>query len=615
MVLARAAGVALFLIPLTATAQGAPRVADYTLTATLDPRAHVVHGEGTIRWTNPSAVAVSELWLHQYLNAFSGPGTYFARTSTPGSFVAHPPHWGGLAIETLRTEDGADLLPSATRDPAVPGDASQLHVTLPRRVAPGESIALAVRFTATLPEAIARTGYAGSFHLVAQWFPKVAVLEADGTWAHFPFHANSEFYADFGRYDVRLRYPQGYTVGATGACTEGPALVDGLMEERHVVDGVHDFAFAAWDRFHTAERTISRVAVRVLHAAGDEASAARTLDVMTGALPAFERRFGEYPYPLLTVVLPPPGAEAMSGMEYPTLITTGSAWWAPRRARLVEYVTLHEFGHQYFYGLVASNEHRYPFLDEGFCEYATARVAEDLFGPGGPVLDLPLLGPRLDVWSWEALQAGSIAHALPVDLAADEYPSWSRYGESVYPRAAIVLRTMERRVGTRTFSTLLRAYVDRARYTHPTPEVFYGVVRERLGVAWERFAREAMGTPWRYNLALTSAVSSRGADGRWRGYAVVDREGTFDLPVNVALTDVRGHRTVVRIANDRPLTVVPYEGAAALHDAVVDPEDTLPLEARRLDNARLADEQAAPTTPMVARVAHWIAVALGSVGP
>lgn len=615
MHLARAAGVALLLSPTLASAQQAPRVADYALTATLDPARHTVHADGTIRWTNPSTVAVSDLWLHQYLNAFSGPRTHFMRTAPPGVWNTRPARWGRLVIESMRTQDGADLLATATHDPAVPGDESQLHVTLPRAVAPGESVTLSVRFTATLPETVARTGYNGTYHLVGQWFPKVAVLERDGTWAHFPFHAQSEFYSDFGRYDVRLRYPRGYVVGATGARTEGPAPVDGLMEERRVIEGVHDFAFTAWDHFRVSERRLHGVTVTVLHAPGDERGAARTLDLMAGALPPFRWRFGPYPYPVLTVVLPPPGAEATGGMEYPTLITTGSLWWAPRRLRDVEYVTLHEFGHQYFYGLVASNEHRFPFLDEGFCEYATARVMEDLFGPGGPVVDLPLLGPRFDAWSWEALGSASIAYPLAVDLGADEFPSWGRYGEHVYPRAAIVLRTMERRLGTRAFTDTLRAYVDRARYTHPTPEVFYGVVRERLGPPWESFARTALSTPWRYNLAVTAAVSAKDPDGRWRGHATIDREGPFDLPVNVVLTDVRGRRTVVRIANDRPLTVVPYEGADALRSVSVDPEGTLPLELRRLDNARLAESHTAPVTPLVSRVAYWIALALGSVGP
>ena len=615
MALARAVGAALVLLPMGALAQPAPRVADYTLTATLDPVGHTVRADGTIRWTNPSTVAVSELWLHQYLNGFAGPRTYFMRTRSGDAWPAHPPRWGRLAVESLRTADGVDLLATATHDPAVPDDTSQLHVALPRAVPPGASITLAVRFTATLPEAVARTGYHGTFHMVAQWFPKVAVLERDGTWSHFPFHANSEFYADFGQYDVRIRYPRGYVVGATGPRVEGPALVDGLMEERHVIEGVHDFAFAAWNRFRRADRTIGRVNVHVLHAPGDERSAARSLEVMAGALPAFERRFGEYPYRVLTIVLPPPGAEATAGMEYPTLITTGAQWWLPRRVRDVEYVTLHEFGHQYFYGMVASNEHRYPFLDEGFCEYATARVMEDLFGRGGPIVDLPLAGPRFDTWAWEALGSAGVAHPLPLDLGADEYPSWGRYGEHVYSRTAIVLRTLERRVGTRVFAATLRAYVDRARYTHPTPEAFYAVVRERLGAPWEAFVRTAFETPWRYNLAVTEAVSARDPGGRWRGRAVIDREGPFALPVNVVFTDVRGRRRVVRIPNDRPVTVVPYEGDAALRSVSVDPEDTIPLELRRLDNARMAHERTAPVLPLVGRVAYWVALALGSVGP
>ncbi len=601
-----------------ASAQAAPRVADYTLTATLDPVAHVVDAEGTVRWTNPSAVPVRELWLHTYLNAFASEQTYFMRSRNGDAWPAHPPHWGRLELRALRTDDGADLLPAVATDPAVPDDATQLRVPLPREVAPGASVTLRMSFRAVLPEAVARTGWTGSFHMVGQWFPKVAVLERDGTWARFPFHANSEFYADYGRYDVRLRYPSTYSVGATGAVVEGPARVGAMTEERRVAEGVHDFAFVAWDRFRHADRRIGAVDVRVLHGAGDEREAARTLDVLGAAMPAFARRFGPYPYPVLTVVLPPPGAEAAGGMEYPTLITTGGAWWTPRRARFVEYVTLHEYGHQYFYGLLGSDEHGHPFLDEGFCEYATARVMEDVYGPGAPLVDLPLLGPRFDVWAWEALASGAIAHAQPVDTPAPGFPTWERYGAHVYARTAVVLRTLERRVGAGAFAATMRAYADAGRFGHPTPDTFYAAVRATLGERWEAFARTALATPWTYNLAVTGASSARGADGRWRGRAVIDREGPFALPVDVVFTDVRGGRVMVRIPNDRPTTVVPYEGGAELASVVVDPDDTLPLEVRRADNARVVVRrpgEVPPALPLVMRLAYWAALALTELGP
>ena len=614
----RALVAALALRSAGAVAQVPPRVADYSLTATLDPVYHTVDGEGTIRWTNPSRVGVRELWFHQYLNAFSGERTLFMQSRNGDAWPAHPPHWGRLELRSLRTADGADLLASSTADPAVPGDTSQLHVVLARTVSPGEAITLSVAFRAVLPEAVARTGYHGTFHMVAQWFPKLAVLERDGTWAHFPFHANSEFYADYGRYDVRIRYPIGYFVGATGQTVEGPAMVRGMLEERHVVEGVHDFAFAAWDRFRRADRRVGEVAVRVWYAAGDGREADRTLDVLAQAMPAFARRFGTYPYPVLTVVIPPPGAEATGGMEYPTLITTGSAWWTPRRVRVVEYVTIHEYGHQYFYGLLGSDEHHHPFLDEGFCEYATARVMEDLYGGGGPLVDVPALGPRLDAWSWESSGSGAITHAQPVDAAAPDYPTWDRYGAHVYARTAVILRTMERSVGSARFEETLRAYVAAGRFGHPTPELFFSTVGATLGTSWEAFARSAFTTPWTYNLAVTGASSSRDPDGRWRGRAVIDREGPFALPVDVAFTDVRGGRTMVRIANDRPTTVVPFDGNAELASVEVDPAGTLALESRRADNARVvvrARGSVPAALPFVARVAYWLALFLGGSGP
>src|SRR5207253_63210 len=118
-----------------------------------------------------------------------------------------------------------------------------------------ESIELDVVFDDKLPSVIARTGYSGTFHFVAQWFPKIARLEPDGTWAHFPFHKLSEFYADFGSYDVTITVPESYVVGATGPVTE-TRVEQGWRTERHVETNIHDFAWTAWNEYQQQGETI-----------------------------------------------------------------------------------------------------------------------------------------------------------------------------------------------------------------------------------------------------------------------------------------------------------------------------------------------------------------------
>src|SRR5690606_13324849 len=127
-----------------------------------------------------------------------------------------------------------------------------------------------------LPTVVERTGYHGSFHMVAQWFPKIAKVEADGTFAHFPFHHLGEFYADYGSYDVTLDVPSGFTVGATGRAVESKDE-GGRHVERHVQKSVHDFAWTAFDGWREKTERIADVDVRVLYPRGYESQADREL--------------------------------------------------------------------------------------------------------------------------------------------------------------------------------------------------------------------------------------------------------------------------------------------------------------------------------------------------
>ena len=171
---------------------------------------------------------VSELWLHLYLNAFRNNESTFMRESGGQLRSDRMPDggWGWTDVTSIRRADGVDLLPSLRYehpDDDNARDRTVVRVTLPEPVAPGGAVALDVAWKATLPRVFARTGYAGDYFLVGQWFPKLGVYEpaglrgrAQGGWNCHQFHANSEFYADFGHYRVAITLPERFVVGATG---------------------------------------------------------------------------------------------------------------------------------------------------------------------------------------------------------------------------------------------------------------------------------------------------------------------------------------------------------------------------------------------------------------
>lgn len=571
----------------------AEHVVGYTLKATLDPKAHTVHGAGTIAWTNASRADVRELWLHLYLNAFKNESSVWQREPI-GRFRggAAVRDWGAIDVTKLtwkRAGGDVDLLPSLERSRSGDPDETDARAPLPLAIAPGEVATLEVEWDAKLPTVVERTGYDGSFHMVAQWFPKIAKIEPDGTFAHFPFHHLSEFYADFGSYDVTIDVPEAFVIGATGPAVE-KRTEGGRRVERHVQRDVHDFAFTAWDQFVEENETIDGVAVRVLHHPAYRAVADREMAAMRFALPHFRARYGRYPYEVLTLVHPPDTSREAGGMEYPTLITTGGPWWMPEGFRQPELVTIHEFGHQYFYGLIATNEERWPFLDEGLNSYAEQECLRAWLGPGSASSLLSLgVGDHVA----QAVSSRRFVHDEAVGRRAGDFVLGQDYGGLVYGRTATVLETLARVWGKERMDRAMGVYARTFRYRHPTPEDLFAVIRDVVDPRAATAARSALFEKGWVDFALLDGTSRRprdpaglfdrggkretvaagtGADGRYTGYVVVSRRGTLSLPVDVLFVAEDGTRTTTTWDGDAEITRIGYEGKSPLAFAVVDPE-------------------------------------------
>ncbi|MDQ2970499.1 MAG: M1 family peptidase, partial [Acidobacteriota bacterium] len=208
-------------IPMTA-ASLVPPTASYEISCRLDPEKKMVEGTELLTWTNRTAHPAATLQFHLYLNAFRNTRSTFHRESAGRARGTDriPDSWGSIEITRMTFADGSDLLPALVfiaPDDGNTDDRTVAEVTLPRPVAPGETARVSLDFRSRLPRVFRRTGWKGDFFFVAQWFPKVGVLQDSG-WNCHQFHANSEFFSDFGDYDVSIDVPSRYRgkVGATG---------------------------------------------------------------------------------------------------------------------------------------------------------------------------------------------------------------------------------------------------------------------------------------------------------------------------------------------------------------------------------------------------------------
>jgi hypothetical protein len=606
------------LAPVRARAQRNPSTSTqrYLLEATLDPERHVVHGSLQLHFTNHSRVPLQQLLFHLYLNAFRDRHSVFMR-ETGGELRGERAHGSGkIELENLRVA-GEERLPDAQLE-LIPGDFTQLALPLQKPLAPGESVLIETSFRSQLPPVFARSGYHNDFFAVAQWYPKLAKLEADGHFESFPYHGLGEFYADFADYELRVRTPKEFVVAAGGSLLRegpyGPKQVERLFK----VQRVHDMAwFAAPNYLRTSERVGSSarssndVELVFMAPPGYELAQREHAQVVRAGLKHFAARFGAYPYKTLSVVIPPRGADGAAGMEYPTLIVTDGSWlptpMAPSLSGAI--VSAHELAHQWFYGLLASNEVLHPVLDEGLGEWATLDLLRSLYGPRDRLL-FPYAPERFEIV--RALVLNFYASTSP-GLSAPSYTA-AEYGTSVYGRAALALESIRRVFGKARFDAALAAYTEQQRFGHPTPESLAAAFDQSYGPGFaSQVLRPLLFEGQSVDVRLTR-VKTRSEGDHFVTEVRARREGRVPLPCWIAVYDLRGKElSRLRWSGDQAAAELVFDTQAPVARVVADPDRALLLDRDSRDQIRVL--RPAPARNWLAQLIAATQIAWAWIGP
>jgi len=528
------------------------RVVAYQIDASVDAQKKTLDGVETLSYRNLTGKPQDTFPFHLYLNAFQPRSTFMreVRRDHP-SFEWKEKNRASAEVVMFEAEGMGDLtqqiqfiaLDDLNRD-----DRTVFQVKLPRAVAPGETVQFKIGFRDKFGEVFARTGYKRDFIMGAQWFPKVGVWW-QGAWNCHQFHANTEFFADFGTFDVRLTLPQNEVVGSSGVEVSSVNHADGTKTVSFHGEDIHDFAWTAEPEFRVVEDyftgSAGKVKIRLLMQPGHVDQAGRHLRIVQETMKHFDEWYGPYPYAQITVVDPPHGALRAGGMEYPTLITAGTTWWMPEGLRFVELVTEHEFGHQYWYGMVATNEFEDAWLDEGINSYTEAKILDDIFGKDRSVLDL--WGATMGE---DALQRSSYVASAeddPIARFAYQYMNSASYGNITYGKTATVLLTLEKIVGEDTLRRALHTYFMRYRFTHPTKEDFLRTLEEvsEKNLRWY-FDQAVYGTNVldyeileassdRTDWYLTKPPDEKKGVTPFHTTVLVHRKGDFIFPVDVVV--------------------------------------------------------------------------------
>jgi hypothetical protein len=587
-----------------------PRIANYDMEARLDPKDRTVHGHETLTWRNSTLQQIGELQFHLYPNAFRNNKSSFMKESGEKAWKPlKKDGWGYLEIERIELDSGQDLTGAMAfihPDDDNADDRTVVRLPLPEPVAPGESVSLVIDFITRLPEpSVARSGAKDEYFFVSQWFPKIGVFEG-GHWNCHQYHSTTEFFADFGVYNVRITVPEKDLVGATGIEVEVKPNGDGTATHYFHAEDVHDFAWTASPRFVEFTDTAENVAIRVLMQKERAYQGQRHLAAARLAVEYFHKWYGTYPYPNLTVVDPRAGASGTGGMEYPTLITAGTWFGLPQGVLAPEMVIIHEFGHNYWYHLVASNEFEEAWLDEGINTYCEIRIMEDIYGKGS-MINLP--GLKIDDLYVRRYSYVMAPDHDPIVKNAWQYYNHASYRSMAYSKPALMLMTLENYVGTETMRQILRAYFERFKFKHPVTRDFIAVADEVAGQDLSWFFEQALysnadldysvdyvssekvpaGTGFDYTLEApdgTALPEPGGGDLEEMFLSVVKirRLGDFHFPVEVEMTFADGSTVREQWDGVEPWIEYRYLRPMKLIKAQVDPDRKVALDLNYKNN-------------------------------
>ena len=597
------------------------RIVHYEIDATYDAPNRTVNATEILTYHNVTGQPLDHFPFHLYQNAFQPNATFVRDSKLMGSRDTGYEKWeakyyGSEDIKSIEVEGQGDLtrnLQFIAPDDNNKDDKTVVDLRLAKPVPAGAFVQFKIAFQTKFPETQARSGWKRDFVLGGQWFPKVGVWW-HGAWNCHQYHNTTEFFADFGVYDVKLTVPQNEVIGASGVEVGNVTNSDRTKTVTYHGDDIHDFAWTASPRFKIKEADyqaqMGPIKLRFLMQPAHWDQVERHERITRETLDHFEKWYGPYPYKTLTVVDPEPESAA-GGMEYPTFITAGTTWWMPEGLHEVEGVVEHEFGHQYWYGMVATNEFEDAWLDEGINSYTEVKVLDSILGQNTSIMNLVggTYGEREQQRDFYIGTADRDAMAQN----AFAYVNSFSYAGVTYGKTASVLLTLEGIIGEDTMAKAMHTYFMKYRFTHPTKEDFLKTIEEVSGKDLRWYFNQAVYGTQVMDYEVLDADSyptnwfeekkkdkkddkdTRNTDTVYQSTVTVHRKGDFVMPIEVEVKFDNNEKVREHWDGQSRWIRFSYQKKAKIISAEIDPDHTIHIDRDNFNDSLLVEPNPKPT--------------------
>ena len=495
---------------------------NYNIAVALNSKDHTLDALEKISYTNNSPDTLKFIWFHLWPNAYKNDKTAFSEqllvNGRTDFYFSEDSNRGYIN----KLDFKVDELNATTE--AHPQHIDIIKLLLPKPLAPKQTIQIETPFHVKLPYNFSRGGHILNDYQITQWYPKPVVYDSKG-WHEMPYLDQGEFYSEFGSFDVSITVSENYLVAATGdlqttielerlkklgktklaqqpnykiedivvekksffpakpvkktknvEVVKSKTKIIGTKTLQYHQDNVHDFAWFASKNFLVQYDTLN-LNNRVIDCfsfshKSREKTALQNIRNIKSTLKNYSRWIGEYPYNIATVVLGKQDKD--DGMEYPTITYINT----PNIFEETRPVISHEVGHNWFYGILASNERDHAWMDEGMNTYYDKRYKiEEARNNAKDALQINADDENLKSLSNTLIK---INKNLPIDTTSIAYPK-EYYGLMVYEKAGIWMQQLEQLLGKQVFDSAMKAYFQTWKFKHPYPQDFKNVIEKISG--------------------------------------------------------------------------------------------------------------------------------------
>ena len=591
----------------------------YEIDVKLNDSDHTLSAFEKIQYTNNSPDTLKYIWFHIWPNAYKNDSTalakqllrlgstrfHFSKEEERGYIDSLDFSVDGITVSWEFHSDWIDVI----------------KIQLPSPLFPGRSITIETPFFVKLPKIFSRLGHTGKHYEITQWYPKPAVYDLSG-WHPMPYLNMGEFYSEFGSFDVTVTLPKQYRIMATGdlfnsdkeldwldsLSLEGDSLLsledkefkkrikslekdkkasfkksdnDTLIQNkikyktiRFKQDNVHDFAWFADPNWIVnkgelwLQDSLKKITLWSMYLPKNAKLWKRSIEYLHDAGYWYSHFYGDYPYSHITAV--DGDMSAGGGMEYPNITVISRSG----SEDLLEYVIMHEVGHNWFYGILGNNEREFTWMDEGLNEYSNIRYWEKKYNKRNNqmvfqdfVQNTLGIGKNIDIHFFHYLAfagAGTNKDAQPLNISANATFNSQNYSQN-YMRTAVMMRYLQHYIGEEKMDLIMQEFYETWKFRHPSPINFKYFFDKHLDEDID----------WFFDNVFDKTTSIDFGIKKRRNKFEIINHGNFNVPFEIAYYNKKGNELVREwYKTDQKVTL--YDIPKNCSYATIDPDQFMP---------------------------------------